>query len=62
METLMNDENEWSDSIHAKKVESAVRRIEVQGVRYAMNRMKIKKPSGPSGVALEMFKTGGDKC
>ena len=27
-----------------------------------MNRMKTEKPSGPSGVAIEMFKAGGDKC
>ena len=27
-----------------------------------MNRMKIGKASGPSGVALEMFKAGKDKC
>ena len=62
MEKLMNVENEWSDSIDASKVEGAVRRIEVEEVRCAMNRMKIGKPSGPSGVALEIFKAGGDKC
>ena len=62
MEKLMNVENEWSDSIDASKVEGAVRRIEVEEVRCAMNRMKIGKASGPSGVALEMFKAGGDKC
>ena len=39
-----------------------MRRIEVEEVRCAMSRMKIEKASGPSGVALEMFKTGGDKC
>ena len=27
-----------------------------------MNRMKIGKTSGPSGVAIELFKAGGDKC
>ena len=27
-----------------------------------MNRMKIRKASGPSGVAIELFKAGGDKC
>ena len=27
-----------------------------------MNRMKIGKASGPSGVAMELFKVGGDKC
>ena len=27
-----------------------------------MSQMKIGKASGLSGVALEMFKTGGDKC
>ena len=62
MEKLMNVENEWSDSIDASKVEGAVRRIEVEEVQYAMNRMKIGKASGPSGVVPEMFKAGGDKC
>ena len=55
----MNVENEWSDSIDASKVEGAVRRIEVEEVRCAMSRMKIGKASGPSGIALEMFKAGG---
>ena len=58
----MNVENEWSDSIDARKVEGAVRRIEVEEVRCAMNRMKIGKTSGPSRVAIELFKAGGDKC
>ena len=62
MEKLMNVENEWSDSIDASKVEGAVRRIEVEEVRCGMNRMKIRKASGPSGVAIELFKVGGDKC
>ena len=62
MEKLMNVENEWSDGIDASKVEGAVRRIAVEEVRCAMNRMKIGKASGPSGVALEMFKAGSDKC
>ena len=60
MEKLINVENEWSDSIDASNVEGAVRRIEE--VWWAiMNRMKIRIASGPSGVAKEMFKTGGDK-
>ena len=58
----MNVENEWSDSIDASKVEGAVRRIEAEEVRCAMNRMKLRKASGPSAVALEMFKAGRDKC
>ena len=62
MEKLINVDNEWSDSIDACKVEGAVRRIEVEEVRCAMNRMKIGKASGPSGVALEMFRAGGDNC
>ena len=62
MEKLMNVENGWSDSIDAIKVEGAVRRIEVAEVRCAMNRMKIGKASGASGVAIELFKAGGDRC
>ena len=58
----MNIENEWNDSIDASKVECAVRRIEVEEVQCARNGMKIGKASGPSGVALEMFKAGEDKC
>ena len=57
----MNVENEWRDSIDASKVEGAVRRIEVEEVQCAMNQMKIGKASGPSGVALEMFKAGREK-
>ena len=55
MEMLMNIENEWSDSIDASKVEGAVTRIEVEEVQCEMNRMKIRKPSGPSRFAIEMF-------
>ena len=58
----MNAENEWSDSIDASKVEGTVRRIEVEEVRCAMNRMKIGKASRSSGVAIELFNAGGDKC
>ena len=58
----MNVENEWSNSINVIKVEGAVRRIEVEEVQCAMNRMKIKKASGPSGVTIEIFKAGRDKC
>ena len=58
----MNVENEWSDSIDASKVEGVVRRIEVEKVRFAMNRMKMRKASWPSGVAIELFMAGGDKC
>ena len=58
----MNVENEWSDSIDASKVGVVVRRIEIEEVRCAMNHMKIGKAGGPSGVAVELFKAGGDKC
>ena len=62
MEKLMNVENEWSDSTDASKVEGAVRRIEVEEVLCAMNRMKIGQASGSSGVTIELFKADGDKC
>ena len=62
MEKLMNVENEWSDSTDASKVEGAVTRIEVEEVLCAMNRMKIGKASGSSGVTIELFKADGDKC
>ena len=58
----MNVENEWSDSIDVRKVEGAMRRIEVEEVQCAMNRMKIGKASGPSGVAIELLKVDGDNC
>ena len=44
----MNVENEWSDSTDTSKVEYAVRRIEVEEVQCAMNRLEIRKPSKPS--------------
>ena len=47
MEKLMNVENKWSETIDASKVEGAMRAIEVEEVRCAMNRMKIGKASGP---------------
>ena len=62
MEKLMKIETEWSEIIGATKVEGAVRRIEVEEVRCAMNLMKIRKVSGPSGVAIELFKANGGKC
>ena len=62
MEKLMNVKNELSDSIDASKVECAVRRIEVEELRCAMNCMKIRKTSELFGVAIEMFKVGRDKC
>ena len=61
MEKLINVENEWSDSIDASKIEGVVRRIEVEDVRCVMNRMKIGIASGPFGVAMKFFKSGGDK-
>ena len=39
-----------------------MKRIEVEEVWCAMNQMKIRKALGSSGVALEMFRAGGDKC
>ena len=61
MEKLMNVEIEWSDSIDASAVEGTVKGIEVEEVRCAMNRMKIGTASGPSGVAIKLFKAGGNK-
>ena len=61
MEKLMNVENKWSDTIDANKVEGVVRRIEIEEVRCAMNRMKIEKASGFSGVAIELLKAAGGK-
>ena len=39
-----------------------MRRIKVEKVWCAMNRMKIKEASGPSEVAMKLFKAGGGKC
>ena len=50
MEKLVNVENEWTDSIDVSKVEGAVRRIEIEEVRCAMNRMEAGKASGPLGL------------
>ena len=46
----MNVENGWSDSIDGGKVEGAVRRIEVEEVLCAMNRMKSGKQVDPLGL------------
>ena len=59
---MMNVKNQWSDDIDASKVEGAVWEMEVEEVWCAMNPMKIRKVNGPSGVAIELFKAGGDKC
>ena len=56
---LMNVENEYID---ASKAEGAVRRNKVEQVCCAMNCMKIRKENGPSQIAIELFKTGRDKC
>ena len=39
-----------------------MRRIDVEEVHCTINRMKIGKVSGPSVVAIELLKAGGDKC
>ena len=39
-----------------------MRRLQVEDMQCAMNHMKIGKASGPSGVAIELFKAAGDKC
>ena len=54
MEKLINVENQWSDRIDASKVEGAVKRIEVDEVRCAMNGLKIGKTSEPSRVAIRL--------
>ena len=46
----------------ASKIEGAVRRTEVKEVWYATNHMKIGKGSGPSRVAIKLFKAVGGKC
>ena len=60
MEKLMNVENEWN-GIDVSKEEDAVRIIKVEEVQCAMNQTKIGETSGPSEIALEMFKVGVDK-
>ena len=39
-----------------------MRGIEVEEGWCAMNCMKVRKASGCSGVAIELFKAGWDKC
>ena len=55
----MNVENEWSDSIGASKVDGLVKRIEIEEVQCAMIAMEIGKASGPTGVAVGLFKADG---
>ena len=58
-EHMKNLINEWSDSIGASKVEGLVKRIEIEEVQCAMIAMKIGKASGPTGVAVGLFKADG---
>ena len=58
MKRLINAENKWRNDIAASKVVSAVRRIDAGEVRWAMNNMKNGEASGPSGIVLEILKTG----
>ena len=51
---------EWLQD--TSKVKGAVRRIDVEEVHCTMNQMKTGKASGPSVVAIELLKAGGDKC
>ena len=59
MKRLINAENKWRNDIAASKVVSAVRRIDAGEVRWAMYNMKNGEASGPSGIVLEILKTGG---
>ena len=59
LEKLINVENEWSNSIDASKVEGAVKRIEVEEVQCAMNRMKIRKASGSLGLLKNCLRLVG---
>ena len=59
LEKLINVENEWSNSTDASKVEGAVKRIEVEEVQCAMNRMKIRKASGPLGLLKNCLRLVG---
>ena len=59
LEKLINVENEWSDSIDASTVEGPVKRIEVEEVRCAMNRMKIRKASGLLGLLKNCLRLVG---
>ena len=58
MEKLMNIENEWSNSTDASKVESAVMRIEVEEMWYAINHIKIGW-LGPLGLLWNCLKLVG---
>ena len=39
-----------------------MRRIEFEELWCPMNHTRIRKASGPSGIAMELFMSGGDKC
>ena len=55
----MNVENEWSDSIDASKADGAMKRIQVEEVRCAMNRMKTGKQVGLLGLLQNCLKLVG---
>jgi hypothetical protein len=57
MSDLLNKENEWkSGNLQAEANEGPVMEVTKEEVRIAMNKMKVGKAAGPSGVPVEVMK------
>lgn len=57
----MNIESRLGDNIAASNVVGAVRKFDVEEVRYSVKNMKNGKSNRPFGV-IEMLKAGGEPC
>ena len=62
MEKLMNVENALGDCVEHPEVEVPLKMITSEEIELALRDMKNGKAGGPTGVVVEMLKTGGDGC
>ena len=60
MEKIMNEENEWDQSVEADLVEGPVEKVSREEVVKAMKEMKRGKAAGPSEVSVELIEASGE--
>ena len=60
MERIMNEENEWDQTVEADLVEGPVERVCREEVVKAIREMKARKAAGLSEVSVEMIAAGGE--
>ena len=56
MERIMNEENEWDQSVQADSLEGPVERVS----REEVGKMEAGKAAGPSKVSVEMLVASGE--